>query len=147
MTKPDTSRERGCFECGEEVYCYSCGAHLGYSALLDRAEKAEAELRILKEAGICEVASRNPSVMEYMKHWEARAEKAEADRDTAYARGREQGIREALAAYAQHEAVDLMKWADCRSWRHSVYRTIQDLLINTPKGQADASTLQEKGLV
>lgn len=35
------------------------------------------ELRTMKTAGIIEVAVRNPNVMEYMKHWEARAEAAD----------------------------------------------------------------------
>lgn len=38
----------------------------------------EAELNMLTKSGIIEVAIRNPSVAEYMEHWEARAEKAEA---------------------------------------------------------------------
>jgi hypothetical protein len=42
------------------------------------AEELEKELRLMKTAGIVEVAVRNPSVMEYMKHWEGRAETAEA---------------------------------------------------------------------
>ncbi len=37
-----------------------------------------AELHIMKTAGIIEVAVRNPSVSEYMAHWEGRSEKAEA---------------------------------------------------------------------
>jgi hypothetical protein len=37
------------------------------------------ELEMLTTAGIIEVAIRNPSVMEYMRHWEGRAEKAEAN--------------------------------------------------------------------
>jgi hypothetical protein len=32
----------------------------------------------MKTSGVAEVAVRNPSVMEYMKHWEFRAEAAEA---------------------------------------------------------------------
>lgn len=46
-------------------------------ALRERAEAAEAELHTMKTAGIIEVAVRNPSVMEYMQHWEGRAERAE----------------------------------------------------------------------
>lgn len=47
----------------------------------ERAWRAEAELEIFRTSGIIEVAVRNPSVMDYMKHWEGRAEKAEAERD------------------------------------------------------------------
>jgi chromosome segregation ATPase len=42
------------------------------------AEELEKELNLMKTAGIVEVAIRNPSVMEYMKHWEGRVETAEA---------------------------------------------------------------------
>jgi len=47
-------------------------------ALADRIEELEAELHLMKTSGTIEVAVRNPSVMEYMKHWEGRAEAAEA---------------------------------------------------------------------
>jgi len=40
--------------------------------------EVEAELDLMKTAGIIEVAIRNPSVSEYMQHWERRAEAAEA---------------------------------------------------------------------
>jgi len=43
-----------------------------------RIEALEAELHLMKTSGVAEVAVRNPSVMEYMKHWEGRAEAAEA---------------------------------------------------------------------
>lgn len=42
-------------------------------------EALQAEVQILNQGGIVEIASRNPSVMEYMKHWEGRAEAAEAE--------------------------------------------------------------------
>ena len=45
----------------------------------DRIEELEAELRLMKTAGIIEVAIRNLNVYEYMAHWERRAEKAEAN--------------------------------------------------------------------
>ena len=43
-----------------------------------RIEELEAELHLMKTAGIIEVAIRNPNVSEYMAHWERRAEGAEA---------------------------------------------------------------------
>ena len=46
--------------------------------LVDRIEELEAENNLLKTSGIIEVAVRNPRVMEYMQHWEGRAEAAEA---------------------------------------------------------------------
>ena len=48
------------------------------SSALARIEELEAELHLMKTSGIVEVAVRNPSVMEYMRHWEGRAERAEA---------------------------------------------------------------------
>ena len=42
------------------------------------AEELEAELHMMKTAGVIEVAVRNPNVSDYVKHWEVRAEKAEA---------------------------------------------------------------------
>ena len=44
----------------------------------DRIEVLGREIQTLTTAGIIEVAVRNPSVMDYMKHWEGRAEAAEA---------------------------------------------------------------------
>jgi hypothetical protein len=44
----------------------------------DKIKELEAELNLMKTSGIAEVAVKNPSVMEYMKHWEGRAETAEA---------------------------------------------------------------------
>ena len=43
-----------------------------------RIEELETELHLMKTSGRAEVAVRNPSVMEYMRHWEGRAEAAEA---------------------------------------------------------------------
>lgn len=39
----------------------------------------KAEQDILYRAGIIEIAVRNPSVSDYMTHWEGRTEKAEAE--------------------------------------------------------------------
>lgn len=41
----------------------------------------KAELDHLTKSGIIEVSIRNPSVADYMRHWEGRAEAAEAERD------------------------------------------------------------------
>lgn len=51
-----------------------------------RAERAEAELEQWTKWGIVEIAVRNPSVSEYIRHWEGRAERAEAERDEALKR-------------------------------------------------------------
>jgi hypothetical protein len=37
------------------------------------------EVAFMKTCGVIEIAVRNPSVMDYMRHWEGRAEKAEAE--------------------------------------------------------------------
>jgi hypothetical protein len=62
------------------------------------AEKTEEqrtrdELHLMKTAGIIEVAVRNPSVAEYMEHWEGRATKAEAEEQMLTA-----CLREAVSA-------------------------------------------------
>ena len=44
----------------------------------DRISELEAEIHNWKTWGIIEVAIRNPSVSEYMNHWEGRCLKAEA---------------------------------------------------------------------
>lgn len=53
--------------------------HTDYAKMEARAERAEAEVERLKTCGITELAAINPSVLDYCKHWEARAERAEAD--------------------------------------------------------------------
>ena len=40
-------------------------------------EMLREEVAFLKTCGIIEIAIRNPSVMDYMRHWEGRAERAE----------------------------------------------------------------------
>lgn len=40
-------------------------------------QRLEEELHLMKTAGIIEVAIRNPSVSDYMHHWEGRTQKAE----------------------------------------------------------------------
>jgi hypothetical protein len=60
-----------------------------------RIAELEAELHTMKTAGIIEVAVRNPSVSEYMAHWEGRAEKAES---------RVAELKSALEWYAEHVA-------------------------------------------
>jgi len=52
--------------------------HISEYVRADRIEKLEADLHLMETSGIVEVSVRNPSVMEYMKHWETRAETAEA---------------------------------------------------------------------
>lgn len=44
-------------------------------------ERLERELQHFTSSGIVEIAVRNPSVSEYMEHWEGRTLRAEADRD------------------------------------------------------------------
>jgi hypothetical protein len=51
----------------------------------DTITALRAQLAVYEAAGIVEVAARNPSVMDYMRHWEGRAERAEAQLATARA--------------------------------------------------------------
>jgi hypothetical protein len=72
-----------CPEEGDPWYEYTFRGEAGpglYSItdMTRRIEELEAENHLLKTSGIVEVAVRNPRVMEYMQHWEGRAETAEA---------------------------------------------------------------------
>ena len=51
------------------------------ASLTAERDQLRAEVERLKTCGITELAAINPSVLEYCKHWEARAERAEAERD------------------------------------------------------------------
>ena len=51
------------------------------AALTAERDQLRAEVQRLKTCGIVEIAASNPSVLDYCKHWEARAERAEAERD------------------------------------------------------------------
>jgi hypothetical protein len=80
-------------------------------AIEDQARIAElkAELHTMKTAGIIEVAVRNPSVSEYMAHWEGRAEKAElrmAGFESALATARNKAIQQAANACCHPTNVD-----------------------------------------
>lgn len=55
-------------------------------SLLDALAAAEARAEIMETGGIIEVAIRNPSVSDYVQHWETRALAAERDRDALQAR-------------------------------------------------------------
>jgi len=57
----------------------------GTNAMKERDE-LRAEVKRLKTCGIVEIAASNPSVLDYCKHWEARAELAEAELATERAR-------------------------------------------------------------
>lgn len=76
-----------------------------YAALRARLAEVEAELHTMKTAGIAEIAARNPSVMEYMQHWEGRAarRRQQAQLATAHADLKKQILkvreREYEAAY------------------------------------------------
>ena len=65
-----------------------------YVALEAERDRLAAELEQWKTWGIIEVAIRNPSVAEYMRHWEGRTEKAEADA---------RRLRAALVKYGKHD--------------------------------------------
>jgi len=47
--------------------------------LAKERDKLRAEVERLKTCGIVEIAASNPSVLDYCKHWEARAQRAEAE--------------------------------------------------------------------
>ena len=42
-------------------------------------ERLREDARFFRNCGIIEIAARNPNVAEYMRHWEGRAERAEAE--------------------------------------------------------------------
>lgn len=46
---------------------------------ISEVDRLRQEITNLINSGIVEVAVRNPNVHEYMRHWEGRAEKAEAE--------------------------------------------------------------------
>lgn len=46
---------------------------------ISEVDRLRQEITDLINSGVGEVAARNPNVLEYMRHWEGRAEKAEAE--------------------------------------------------------------------
>jgi hypothetical protein len=74
-------------------------------------EELEAENHLLKTSGIIEVAVRNPNVAEYIRHWEARAETAEAK------------LAEALVSLADLYRLHLRRGP---SWDHPPTKEIMD---------------------
>ena len=83
IKKPQGMHTNGGCNCLEDMKLHErsrVGGLLKYGQeMADRIEELEAELRLMKTAGIIEVAIRNLNVYEYMAHWERRAEKAEAN--------------------------------------------------------------------
>lgn len=73
----------------------------------------EVEMQLMRTAGIIEVSVRNPSVAEYMRHWEGRTSKAEAE---------VKRLRAALDAHDQWLA-STGHGAD-HPWRLSIARTL-----------------------
>ena len=63
----------------------------------------QADREILHKAGIVEIAARNPNVMEYIKHWKARAEAAQADAEQ-WARKCAEADHRAEVAEAERDA-------------------------------------------
>ena len=78
--------EREAFEVGGRLAVYLETAEAYASSLRQKLEQAE---RNLETFCIVEIAARNPSVADYCKHWETRAEQAERERD---------GLKEELRA-------------------------------------------------
>jgi len=72
-----------------------------FDALVKQRDEAR---RLATVAGVCEIAAHNPNVASYCREWEARAEKAEAQRD-AYISGREMQRDRADAATARADAL------------------------------------------
>jgi len=70
-----------------ETYCYAPGIKMTTSIAATLARLTAKNERLLQEvehynkSGIVEIAVRNPSVADYMAHWEGRAEKAEAENE------------------------------------------------------------------
>jgi hypothetical protein len=78
-------------------YVIRGGVHYGtVDEMTDRIKALEAQLATYETAAICEIAARNPSVMDYMHHWERRAKTAETALTTAHADGYAQGVRDGL---------------------------------------------------
>ena len=61
-------------------------------AIQAERDQLRAEVERLKTCGIVELAAINSSVLEYCKHWEARAERAEAELATAKERLRSEAM-------------------------------------------------------
>lgn len=80
---------------------------------LSRLEQLERENANFRTWGIIEVAIRNPNVAEYMAHWEARTQKAEAENEALRTKLEtvEAETRERIAA-ALDEEVDLIPCAE-----------------------------------
>lgn len=91
-------------------------------------DRLKAEIDMLTRGGVIEVAVRNPSVAEYMAHWEGRAEKAEA-KNLALATF----AREAVEAA---QAIERLLTDNTRgvSPVFNAYQIARDLLANIPEG-------------
>jgi len=60
-------------------YDHARGLETELNAATTERDQLRAEVERLKTCGITELAAVNPSVADYCKHWEARAERAEAE--------------------------------------------------------------------
>jgi hypothetical protein len=80
---------------------YAALTRADFDALVKQRDEAR---RLATVAGVCEIAAHNPNVASYCREWEARAEKAEAQRD-AYISGREMQRDRADAATARADAL------------------------------------------
>lgn len=78
---------------------YECANEI--TRLTAENERLRQEVEHYNKSGIVEIAVRNPSVADYMAHWEGRAEKAEAENER---------LREALRPFA--ELTPPAEWPD-----------------------------------
>jgi len=87
-------------------------------AIYQRACELEHELRAeverLKTCGIVEIAASNPSVIDYCKHWEGRAERAEAAETVALANWNG-ALERAMKAEADLAALEQCHDDNCRA--------------------------------
>jgi hypothetical protein len=109
--------------------------------------KLRAELSVMKSAGICEVAAVNPSIMEYMRHWEGRTEDAEAEAKALRERVAElEAVLEPLLLRLCEWAADNLTDESARDWFGYVEPPLERARAALQTGlQCDEGTMGDNG--
>ncbi len=122
-------------KCLSASFCSECDSPTDHNmVLIKEFRRLQAELAFMKSCGIAEVSIRNPSVMDYMKHWEGRALKAEAELE----RVKKELPSEAFKAGCQKNIDDM------KAEHQKLFQANSQLSIRAEKAEADLAQAKKE---